>query len=132
MLPGGLGQNTHDLLNAEFDEFFAIQAEEVAVRHLRDTIIAREAVADIDFFRQPDLTDQFQIAPDSTVPNRAIFVPHLLVQLIDRHVLTQLEKGAEDQLPLGGHLEAFGSEELSHILTSSAHNRHLKTIFNFN
>ena len=109
MLPGRPGQNADNLLNIKLDELFAAQAVEVTVRDLRDAIVAGDAVPDIDLFGQSHLTDQFQVAPDCAVTDRAILLSHLFVQFIDRNVLTQLEKGAEDQLPLGSHLKPFCS-----------------------
>ncbi len=93
----------------KFHQFPAAQTIQVPVRFAGNPVIAGDAVADIDFPRQANFTNQLQIPPDRAIADRFVYGPDFVVELIDRDVLAQFKERAENQLSLGRHFVAFGS-----------------------
>lgn len=109
VVPGRLSQDADNLVDIKFNKLLAALAVEMTVGSLRDTVVAGDTVADIDFLRQPHPADQFQITPDGAVADRPILLADFIIQFIDRNVLPQFKKGIEYQLPLRGYLKTFCS-----------------------
>lgn len=87
MRTSSTGQHMDYVFDIELDELPAAQAVEVAVRRRCHAIIPGNAITDIHLFSQSYLADQFQVAPDCAIPNRAVPLTYLVVQLIDGNVL---------------------------------------------
>ncbi len=109
MVPGCSGQYTNNLFDIEFNKLLAALAVEMTVGYLRYAVVAGDAIPNIDLLGQSHSADQFEIAPDSAVSDRAILLADFFIQLINRNVLAQFQKGAEHQLSLRGRLKALCS-----------------------
>lgn len=119
VLPSDKQERLADRLCIEFNRISTAAAIEMAVGCPCDAIIARDAVSEIDFFSQTNTTNQFEVSPDSAITNRLVNLLNLLVQFIDRDVLSKLKKRLEDQFALRGHLKPLTTEKLSHSSLSS-------------
>src|SRR5262245_8136204 len=94
----------------ELDDLPALHAHEVVVVLVLD-LVARDAVVEVPFVREPRLAEELHRAVDGRVADVRVLLANRVVDLLARHVTPRVQEHVEDRLALLGVLEAVLLEE---------------------